>query len=150
MNVIARTDPHAAHQDVFEAHPDWIAVDAAGNKRKHWADPELWVTCALGPYNFEFMTKVTEEIVTLYRVDGIFSNRWAGSGMCYCEHCRQNFRDFAQTGSAAHATIHKTPRVARTLLWHQQRLFELWRLWDSKIKAINPNAAFLANPAAAP
>ena len=28
MVVIARTDPHAAHQDVYEAHPDWIAVDA--------------------------------------------------------------------------------------------------------------------------
>ena len=28
MNVIARTDPHAAHQDVYDAHPDWIAVDA--------------------------------------------------------------------------------------------------------------------------
>ena len=49
MNVVARTDPHAAHQDVYDAHPDWIAVDAQGEKRKHWADPELWVTCALGP-----------------------------------------------------------------------------------------------------
>ena len=28
MNVIARTDPHAVHQDVYDAHPDWIAVDA--------------------------------------------------------------------------------------------------------------------------
>jgi hypothetical protein len=25
MNVIARTDPHAVHQDVYDAHPDWIA-----------------------------------------------------------------------------------------------------------------------------
>src|SRR5438045_3598787 len=63
MDVIARTDPHAARQDVYEAHPDWIAVDAQGNKRKHWAAPdEYWVTCALGPYNFEFMTAVTREI----------------------------------------------------------------------------------------
>src|SRR5207302_7621388 len=30
MVVIARTDPHAAHQDVYDAHPDWIAVDAEG------------------------------------------------------------------------------------------------------------------------
>src|SRR5215831_14391055 len=96
MVVIARTDPHAAHQDVYDAHPDWIAVDAEGNKRRHWATPELWVTCALGPYNFEFMTQVTREIVSLYKVDGIFSNRWSGSGMCYCEHCRRNFR--AATG----------------------------------------------------
>jgi hypothetical protein len=31
MNVIARTDAHACHQDVYDAHPDWIAVDAHGN-----------------------------------------------------------------------------------------------------------------------
>jgi beta-galactosidase GanA len=53
MNVVARTDPHAAHQDVYDAHPDWIAVTADGKKRRHWADPTLWVTCGLGPYNFE-------------------------------------------------------------------------------------------------
>src|SRR5438876_246598 len=92
MVVIARTDPHAAHQDVYDAHPDWIAVDAEGHKRRHWASPELWVTCALGPYNFEFMTEVHREIVTRYDVDGIFGNRWSGSGMCYCEHCQRNFR----------------------------------------------------------
>ena len=32
MIVIARTDPHAVHQDVYDAHPDWIAVDADGQE----------------------------------------------------------------------------------------------------------------------
>ncbi len=144
MNVVARTDPHATHQDVYDAHPDWIAVDASGHNRKHWADPDLWVTCALGPYNFEFMTKVTEEIVSLYKVDGIFSNRWSGSGMCYCEHCRQNFKNFAQM-DLPRTLDPQDPARRAYMVWHQQRLFELWRLWDSRIKAINPNAAFLAN-----
>jgi len=35
MNVIARTDPHAAHQDVYDAHPEWIAVQANGQPRRH-------------------------------------------------------------------------------------------------------------------
>ena len=65
MYVLARTDPHAARQEVYDAHPDWIAVDAEGRKRRHWANPELWVTCALGPYNFEFMTEVHREIMRL-------------------------------------------------------------------------------------
>ena len=52
----------------------------------------MWVTCGLGPYNFEFMTEVKREIMSRYRVDAIFINRWDGSGMCYCEHCRKNFR----------------------------------------------------------
>ena len=144
MNVIARTDPHAVHQDVMDAHPDWIAVDAEGKKRRHWADPEYWVTCALGPYNFDFMTRVTEEIVSTYRVDGIFSNRWAGSGMCYCEHCRANFREFS--GKDLPRTRDPLDPARRDyIVWHEKRLFELWRLWDSKIRAINPNAAYIAN-----
>ncbi len=144
MVVVARTDPHAVHQDVYDAHPDWIAVDAAGRKRKHWADPELWVTCALGPCNFEFMTDVTREIMSLYKVDGIFSNRWAGSGMCYCEHCRENFHKFSgldlpRTGNP------QDPARRQYIVWRQQRLFELWKLWDQEIKKINPSASYIPN-----
>jgi hypothetical protein len=144
MTVIARTDPHATHQNVYEAHPDWIAVDAEGRKRRHWASPELWVTCALGPYNFDFMTAVHKEIVSRYRVDGIFSNRWAGSGMCYCEHCRRNFT--AASGLDLPRTSDpRDPRRRQYILWHQQRLFDLWRLWDSAIREIQPRARFIAN-----
>lgn len=144
MNVIARTDPHAAHQDVFDAHPDWIAVEASGEKRRHWASPELWVTCALGPYNFEFMTEVTREIVARYQVDGVFSNRWDGSGMCYCEHCRKNFRN--STGLELPRTSNpRDPAQRAYIVWRQQRLFDLWRTWDAAIRKGNPNARFIAN-----
>lgn len=144
MNVIARTDPHAAHQDVYDAHPDWIAVTEDGKKRRHWADPELWVTCALGPYNFEFMTAVTREIVEMYKVDGVFSNRWSGSGMCYCEHCTRNFKVFS--GLDLPRTNNPLNEARRQyIIWHQQRLFELWRLWDNEVRKINPNASFIAN-----
>src|ERR1043166_4709023 len=144
MVVIARPDPHAVHQDVYDAHPGWIAVDAQGRKRRHWAQPELWVTCALGPYNFEFMTEVHREILRLYKVEGIFTNRWAGSGMCYCENCQTNFRaasgmDLPRTNDPQH------PARRSYILWRQQRLFELWRLWDSEISKINPDARYIAN-----
>src|SRR5205823_10165715 len=124
--------------------PDWIAVDAEGRKRRHWATPELWVTCALGPYNFEHMTEVTREIVRLYRVDGIFSNRWSGSGMCYCEHCRRNFK--AASGMELPRTADpQDPARRQYILWRQQRLFELWQLWDSEVRAINSNACVIPN-----
>jgi len=144
MVVVARTDPHAAHQDVYEAHPDWIAVDAEGRKRRHWASPDLWVTCALGPYNFEFMTEVTKEIVTLYKVDGIFSNRWSGSGMCYCEHCQRNFK-VAAGMDLPRINDPQDPKRRAYLVWRQQRLFDLWRLWDGEIRKINAGACFIAN-----
>jgi hypothetical protein len=144
MTILARTDPHAARQDVFDAHPDWIAVDASGQKRRHWAMPELWVTCALGPYNFDFMTQVTREIVQMYQVDGVFSNRWAGSGMCYCEHCTRNFK--AATGLDLPRTNDpQNPSRRAYIEWHQKRLFELWDVWDQAIRAANPKARFVAN-----
>ncbi len=140
MYVIARTDPHAAHNELATAHPDWIAVDANGEPRRHWANPELWVTCALGPMNFEFMTEVTKELVQMYGIDGVFSNRWAGSGQCFCIHCRNNFK--AYSGFDLPRTADPRDPVRRAYIqWHEERLFELWRLWDSEIRKINPNAA---------
>jgi hypothetical protein len=144
MVVLARTDPHATYDDVRAAHPDWIAVDAGGRPRRHWASPEMWVTCALGPYNFEFMTAVHREIMTRYHVDGIFINRWAGSGMCFCTHCQTSFR--AATGHELPRTDdpHDPARRAH-ILWQQQRLFELWQLWDGAVRAINPDSCVIPN-----
>jgi len=144
MVVIARTDPHATYDDVQAARPDWIAVDAEGRPRRHWASPEMWVTCALGPYNFEFMTEVKREIMSRYRVDGIFINRWDGSGMCYCEHCRLSFRaasgrELPRTGDP------QDPSRRAYILWRQQRLFDLWRLWDDEVRAINPDSCVIPN-----
>jgi hypothetical protein len=144
MVVLARTDPHATYDDVRDAHPDWIAVGADGRPRRHWASPEMWVTCALGPYNFDFMTAVHREVMTRYRVDGIFINRWAGSGMCYCTHCKTNFR--AATGHELPRTNDPHDPAQRAhILWQQQRLFELWRLWDAVVRAINPESCVIPN-----
>lgn len=144
MVVVARTDPHATYDDVQQAHPDWIAVDSAGKPRRHWASPEMWVTCALGPYNFEFMTEVKKEIMSRYRVDGIFINRWDGSGMCYCEHCRRNFKD-ASGFDLPGTSNSRDPARRAYVLWRQQRLFQLWRLWDGEVRKINPEGRVIPN-----
>jgi Hypothetical glycosyl hydrolase 6/Beta-galactosidase trimerisation domain len=144
MNVVARTDPHACHEDVYKAHPDWLAVDEDGKKRRHESDPDFWLTCALGPYNFEFMTSVHEEITTKYMPDAIFTNRWAGNGMCYCEHCQKNFHEFSGL-DLPRTNNPQDPARREYIVWHQKRLFELWHVWNDKIKSINPNAGFLAN-----
>src|SRR5271156_79561 len=144
MNVVARTDAHACHQDAYDAHPEWIAVDAKGAKKRHPSDPTLWITCALGPYNFDFMTSVHEEITRKYKIDGLFTNRWAGSGMCYCESCETQFHAFSGL-SLPRTSNPQDPARRQYIVWHQQRLFELWRLWNSKIRAINPGASYIAN-----
>ena len=161
ITVCVRTDPHAVRQDVYDAHPDWIAVTADGQKRKHWARPDLWVTCGLGPYNFEFMTQVNTEIMRKYMPEGIFSNRWAGSGTCYCEHCVTNFREYSggleipknmgsRLGSGAGAqtsvqTAELAIAVQKYREWNIARLRELWLVWDAEIRKIKPTARFIPN-----
>ena len=144
MVVIARTDPHATYDDVAAAHSDWIAVTADGQPRRHWASPEMWVTCGLGPYNFDFMTDVKKEIMSRYRVDGIFINRWDGSGMCYCEHCRKNFKD-ASGFELPRTNNPQDPGRRAYILWRQQRLFDLWQTWDQAVRKINPYSCVIPN-----
>jgi hypothetical protein len=144
MVVVARTDPHATYDDVQAAHPDWIAADAAGKPRRHWASPEMWVTCGLGPYNFEFMTEVKREIMSRYRVDAIFINRWDGSGTCYCEHCRKGFQE-ASGLDLPRTNDRGDPARLPYLFWRQRRLFDLWQTWDQAVRQINPDSCVIPN-----
>lgn len=143
MLVVARVDPHAVYQDACDAHPEWIAVDEKGQKRRHWANPELWVTCALGPRNFEDCTAIVREIAALYDVQGIFANRWAGHGTCYCEHCRRNFK--AASGKDLPGASADDPARRDYILWRRKRLLELWELWDAEIRKVRPGARFIPN-----
>jgi len=144
MVVIARTDPHAIWPDAYSAHPEWAAIDREGNARKHWSKPDLYVTCALGPYNFEFMTEVHREIMERYALDGIFSNRWAGHGICYCESCQKNFQDFSRM-KLPQSTQRLDPGYQKWKEWRMKRLYNLWQLWDSEIRNVNPQARFIPN-----
>jgi hypothetical protein len=144
MSVVLRTDPHATRQDMFDAHPDYISVTADGRPRRHWANPELWVTCAYGPYNLVFMTDVHREIMERYQPDGIFSNRWAGHGICYCQHCTENFKK---------ATGLDLPRSERRLdpvyqkweAWRKDRLRDVWFTWDGEIRKHRAGSRFIPN-----
>jgi Hypothetical glycosyl hydrolase 6/Beta-galactosidase trimerisation domain len=143
-SIIVRTDPHATWNDTKEAHPDWIAVDVDGNPRPHWSMPGMWLTCAYGPYNFEFMTAVHKEIMSRYRADGLFHNRWGGEGICYCVHCVANFHTATGLALPRKADAHD-PAYRAWMGWRQQRLLQLVDLWDATIRAINPDSACIPN-----
>jgi hypothetical protein len=145
MQVVARTDPHAVREEVRLAHPDWIATTRNGAPLKHWANQELWVTCALGPYNFDFMDRVHREIVTKYQVDGIFSNRWAPQGGdCFCVHCEKNYQD-ATGASLPRTTDPRDPARRQYLEWRKARLTMLWKQWDATVRSANASASFIPN-----
>ncbi|GAC1504620.1 MAG: family 10 glycosylhydrolase [Steroidobacteraceae bacterium] len=144
MSVLVRTDPHGTYDDVQAAHPDWIAVETSGKPRRHWASPEMWVTCGLGPYNFEFMTAVHREIMSRYRPDGIFLNRWDGSGDCFCEHCSTNFKAASGFELPRTADVQDPVRQAY-MIWTRQRLVKVLDTWNAQVRLINPEASMIPN-----
>lgn len=140
--VTARVDHHATYAETAKAHPEWISRDEKGTMQPHWAAPELYLTCTLGPYNEVFMTDVMREIVTMYRVDGFNHNRWAPQRMCYCEWCRTAFRK--ASGLALPAKEDASAKgYAEYLVWRENRIFELWDGWNAAIRKVNPNAFVL-------
>lgn len=144
MHVMARVDPHAIHQDAADAHPEWIMVDKDGNPMRHWAFPDVWVTCAYSDYNFKFMPEVLREITAQYDIDAIFANRWQGHGICYCEACKTNFRAVSGRDLPRDSSIDDPSWMA----WNDWRRDLLTRLvveWDAVMKAIKPHTSFIPN-----
>ena len=107
------------------------------------------MTCGLGPYNFEFMTDVTKEIVSALSGGRHLHQSLVGSGMCYCEHCQHELQEAFSGWICRARTNPQDPARRQYIVWQQQRLFELWRLWDGEIRKINPDAASSRTPAAA-
>ena len=126
-----------------QAHPDWIAVDADGQQRRHWASPELWVTCALGPYNFEFMTEVTRRSCRL--PGGRHLHQPLGRlGHVLLRALPDELPRRDRPRPAAHRRPQDPARRAY-IVWRQERLFELWRLWDAEIRKVNPDSRVIPN-----
>lgn len=144
MHVMARVDPHAIHDDAAQAHPEWVALDAAGNPRRHWAFPSVWVTNAYGSYNSEFMPEVVKEIVREYDIDAIFANRWQGHGIDYGEDSRRRFRDFSGHNLPAKSDP-QDPAWRAWVAWRRKVLTDVIVQWDDAVRAIRPHASFIPN-----
>ena len=145
MHVMARVDPHAIHQDAADAHPEWVAVDKDGNPRRHWAYPEVWVTCAYGDYNAGFMPEVLREIVRDYDVDAVFGNRWQGHGVCYCASCGSELRRGLGIRSAGGRRCRRPGLAGLDRAGAGSVLTGLVIDWDRAVKAIRPHASFIPN-----
>jgi hypothetical protein len=67
-----------------------------------------------------------------------------GSGMCYCEHCRQDFLAASGLELPRIEDRHDPARQAHTA-WRQRRLFVLWQTWDRAVREINPDTCVIPN-----
>jgi hypothetical protein len=147
ITIVARTDAQACINEAAAIHPEWVNIDENGNPRKHksFIDTRT-VTCAMGAYNFDYMTSIHREIMEMYMVDGLFVNRWQAwaRGMCYCKTCQKLFREFSG-GMELPRKHSQKEQLLKYAGWETERLTELWRLWDGEIRKINPKSRYFTN-----
>jgi hypothetical protein len=144
MSIVCRVDPHAMSEEAFAAHPEWAACTADGQPRRHWAAKDMWVTCQNGGFMFDFMPAVLKEITDRYQPEGFFGNRWAGSGMCYCNTCRTKFK--AASGLELPTT--NDPQDSRRkayIQWNAEMRWKQFTLWNDTVKKSKKDCFFSPN-----
>src|SRR3954453_18475216 len=93
ITVFARMDSNRAHEEFFNAHPGWFAVDVKGKPYK--AD-DLYIACINSPYYETHIPSILTEIAEMYKPEGFTDNSWSGLGresICYCAYCKNSFRE---------------------------------------------------------
>lgn len=132
--VFARMDSNRAHEEFYNAHPDWFAIDQSGNPYKAG---ELYITCVNSPYYQEHIPAVLREIAEMYHPEGFTDNSWSGLGrgsICYCEHCKKRFRD--KTGYDIPREKNWDDLVYKKWIrWNYDRRLEIWDLNNRTTKA---------------
>jgi len=127
LAVFARMDSNRAHEEFYNAHPDWFTVDLAGNPYKAG---ELYITCINSPYYNEHIPSILTEIVKLYQPEGFTDNSWSGLGrdsICYCGNCKKSF--LGKTGREL--PLEKNwdePGYREWIIWSYERRLEVWDL----------------------
>ena len=127
LAVFARMDSNRAHEEFYNTHSDWFAIDEKGNPYKA---AELYVTCINSPYYNEHIPSILTEIAQLYKPEGFTDNSWSGLGrdsICYCENCKKDF--FKKTGHEIPVTVNWDDQVYREWIrWNYNRRLEVWDL----------------------
>ncbi|MEO5998940.1 MAG: beta-galactosidase [Chitinophagaceae bacterium] len=134
LAVFARMDSNRAHEDFYQAHPDWFALD--GNNKPYKA-ADLYIACINSPYYQEHIPAVLTEIAKLYHPEGFTDNSWSGLGreaICYCENCKKSFHD--KTGKPIPLAKNWDDKVYKQWIrWNYDRRLEIWDLNNRTTKA---------------
>jgi hypothetical protein len=143
LAVLARMDSSRAHENFYNAHPDWFALDANG--RPHKAG-ELFVSCVNSPYYTEYLPGLLREIAERYHPEGFADNSWSGLGrdqVCYCDNCRQHFRN-VHGQELPKSKNWDDPVYKKWILWNYDRRLQIWDLNNQVTKAAGgPNCLWV-------
>jgi hypothetical protein len=136
--------PPTLQGEVYEAHPDWRRI-ATNTKQIPQVDlkrfPHGGMLCPLGPYG-DFFIDVLGEILTMYPDVHAFSfDGLHHGGVCYCEHCRTNYRK--DTGKEIPKADLNDAGFRRYQHWADRKLEHLVQRMQERLKGIKPDVALV-------
>jgi hypothetical protein len=98
-----------------------------------------WMLCLLGPYG-DFFIEVLAEIITKFPdVDAFSFEGLHYGGVCYCGHCRVNYRKGC--GAEIPNAEMNDPAFRRYQHWADRRLENLVKQMQSRLKGKKPDVA---------
>ena len=95
--------------------------------------------CLLGPYGDFFIDVLAEILTTFPDVDAFSFDGLHYGGVCYCEHCRANYRK--DTGAEIPNADMNDPAFRRYQHWADRRMEDLVRRMQTRLKGIKPDVA---------
>jgi hypothetical protein len=136
--------PPTLQGEVYEAHPDWrrIPTDTTTIPQvdmKQFGHGGM--LCPLGPYGDFFIDVLVEILEKHPDVDAFSFDGLHYGGVCYCEHCRHNFRN--DTGKSIPPTDLNDPEFRRYQHWADRRLEALVQRMQTRLKKIKPDVALV-------
>lgn len=135
--------PPTLQSEVYELHPDWRRV-GENTREVPQIDlqkyPHGGMLCLLGPYG-DFMIEVLAEIVEKFDVDAFSFDGLHYAGVCYCQHCRENFR--RDTGGEIPNVTLEDPAFRRYQHWADRRMEDVVRRMQRRLKSIKPDVALV-------
>ena len=136
--------PPTLQGEVYETHLDWrrIATDTTTvpqvDMKKFGHGGML---CPLGPYGDFFLDVLVEILEKHPDVDAFSFDGLHHGGVCYCEHCRKNYR--ADTGKAIPKTDLNDPEFRRYQAWADGKLEALVLKMQKRLKTLKPDVALV-------
>jgi Trehalose utilisation len=136
--------PPCLQGEVYENHTDWrrIATDTTKIPETDMKKfPHGGMLCLLGPYG-DFFIDVLAEILTRFPdVDAFSFDGLHYGGVCYCEHCRDNYRK--EAGAEIPKVNMNDLAFRRYQHWADRRMEDLVRRMQTRLKGIKPQVALV-------
>jgi len=136
--------PPTLQGEVWETHPDWRRIGTNTTEiptidlKKF---PHGGMLCPLGPYG-DFFIDVLAEILTKFPdVDAFSFDGLHHGGVCYCEHCRKNYRK--DTNKEIPKADLNDAEFRRYQHWADRKLENLVQRMQERLKGIKPDVALV-------